>query len=148
MVGPLEWRTHLYVGENLSQTFAHVRTAMVDLLTRLEESGLRRFHIFSDGASHFKCNEMLTFLHSTHFFIQWNFYATGHGKSLCDIEGYTSKRAVTNFLRGTPQYEVGTRGITDGKSMWWRRGLDHTREWSILGVKGSAADSQGPRSVG
>ena len=122
--GAVGWRTHLYVGQELNQTIGHVATALTHLFTslkdpkNLKQNPVEQFHVFSDGANHFKCNEMLSFLRDSHykFHIQWNFFATGHGKSLCDIEGYNAKRTVTNYLRSTEKYDIGTRGITDGKT--------------------------------
>ena len=75
---------------------------------------LSKVHYFSDGcAGQYKnCKNFLNLcLHNSDFWVkcEWNFFATSHGKSLCDGIGGTVKWLVT---RASLQWPICNQILT------------------------------------
>ena len=86
-----------------SDCLKHDQTAVHCFLTLMKQkvNNIKIIHYYSDGApSQYKNYKGLLNLchHSLDHGIDtvWNFFATSHGKSVCDVIGVTVKQLATN----------------------------------------------------
>ena len=84
-------------------TAAVMLEAIIDKIQAQQSIPLTQLDIFSDGAAqHFKQKFMLTFIttmkQTKGLTINWNYFATSHGKGAVDGVGGTVKRAVHNAI--------------------------------------------------
>ena len=97
-------KTHVIVSDDV----AHDKTSVSVFMSTILDDFVKKMHpnvtkayIFSDGpSSQFKNKYIVNFLHKLNqtIHIQWNFFATSHGKGVVDGVGGTIKRLVWKAL--------------------------------------------------
>ena len=112
----IQYTTHYYISNNLTQTFPAVCKALSHLLDTLQDD-FAHFHIFSDGGNHFKVKYMLGWMAAIDIDVTWDCFPTGHGKGPWDSEGYQLKRFALDIGRSVHRYNL-TGEISDAKSLF------------------------------
>ena len=121
--GPLRYITYYSVSPTYTQDRLLSNAAHHELLTHLQEKGIRVSSIWTDGGPHFKSRGLISFL-LEHRHVVLNVRCAEHGKDLYDAEGGVLKAAATDVnLRATTfqpsiphaaaLVEWGTRYFTD-----------------------------------
>ena len=112
----VRYTTHYYISDNLTQTFPAVCKALSHLLLNLDDT-FDAYHIFSDGANHFKAKFMLGWMAAANRDITWDCFPAGHGKGPWDSEGYQLKKFALDIARSAKQYEMQGE-IVDARSLY------------------------------
>ncbi|CAB4041133.1 Sentrin-specific protease 2 [Paramuricea clavata] len=104
--------SHVIVSDELNhdkKSVAVFMSTVMDKFVKEMHADVRRAYVFSDGpSSQFKNRYIVNFLHhlNSKVSIQWNFFATSHGKGAVDGIGGTVKRMEWNAVNSRKASEV------------------------------------------
>lgn len=110
----MQYETHYYISDDLSQRYTAVMKILDHLVPQLDYSCI---HVFSDGANHFKVADIIGWLLRTNFNILWNYFPTGHGNGLWDNEASHIKQFAATVMQGAEKYDMDHK-IVDARSLF------------------------------
>ena len=108
--GKHNWINYVSTSEN-KQMYFYVEGSLYDLFSTYLQQNISKIYIFSDGGpKHFKINKTINFFHYlAKYFnikIEYHFFESYHGASLCDAHAGHVKCAIRNIIRDGTQIKT------------------------------------------
>ena len=105
--GKHDWINYVATSDD-KQMFEFVEGSLYDLFSTYLPEKVSKVFVFSDGGpKHFKINKTVNFFHylSKHFGIpiEYHFFESYHGSSLCDAHAGHVKNVIRNLIRDGSQ---------------------------------------------